>query len=139
MALLSADPVFTLQTVTHPSIHHRGRAASLAAPDRSLVSVAPLDARSTRGEGACPGEALLRHYLQPQDSTTMSSYCLYTTLFPESMYRMLMGLSLDGAQQLGGMLLGFMEFIRVWMMAWLVGSRWERSGKSHTPSQWYAS
>lgn len=52
-------------------------------------------------------------YLQPHCSTTMSSYCLYTTLFPESMYSILMGLSFVGTQQLGGVLLGSMEFMSV--------------------------
>lgn len=54
-----------------------------------------------------------RCYLQPQDSTTMSSYCLYTTLLAESMKRMLMGLSRVGTQQVGGVDSGSIEFIRV--------------------------
>lgn len=86
-----------------------------------------------------PNVVFVIRYLQPHCSTTMSSYCLYTTLFPESMYSILMGLSFVGTQQLGGVLLGSMEFMRVWMMAWLVGSRCDLKGKSHTPSQWYAS
>lgn len=55
------------------------------------------------------------------------------------MKRMLIGLSLVGTQQVGGVDSGSIEFIKVWITAWLVGSRWDRRGNSHRPSQWYAS